>query len=240
MFGQSAAASIVPTYRKFPTGYVTTGLVQYIDPFYSDIYGTTAVDLSTAGNNATINGGMNAAGTGWALGTNKYLTLGLPNFDLDNSFTSEVWMYLTTDTAAQLLAFVSKYASSGFRRWGFGQAGPSGADSSRVIMVSTLTFDFSYGAPITYNTWCQWVFSMGPSTYTLYRNGVPEITNSRIAGSLNTGNTSDIVAGGPFGTVVSQYFSDTTRMGLTRLYTTELTSTEVLQNYNANKSDYGL
>ena len=60
--------------------------------------------------------------------------------------------------------------------------------------------------------------------------------NHSLSSILNTNNS--IYLGSYNGGEYSQWFDG--KIGITRLYNTSLTSAEVLQNFNADKSKYGL
>jgi hypothetical protein len=96
------------------------------------------------------------------------------------------------------------------------------------------------GFPV--NTWKQLVavFDFVGDTLTVYRDGVSGGTTS-LVGVGQVSNTSPVgiagrVASGTGGLQVP--FKGT--VGIIRMYDTSLTSAQVLQNFNADKSKYGL
>jgi hypothetical protein len=87
-------------------------------------------------------------------------------------------------------------------------------------------------------TWRQFVVSLaaGGAGFRIYVNGSDVGGSTTTIGSVNTNNP--FYAGGRIGSFVRGYAD--AWMGLTRVYNKNLTASEVLQNYNANKADYGL
>ena len=92
----------------------------------------------------------------------------------------------------------------------------------------------------TTNTWYQIVYVFnngGTKTIETFVNGVNIGTVSHgLASILNS--TNPLYIGSYNGGEFSQWFDG--RIGITRLYNTSLTSSQVLQNFNADKSKYGL
>jgi len=95
----------------------------------------------------------------------------------------------------------------------------------------------------TVNTWVQAVavFNFGVAkTLTVYRNGVSAGSIS-LAGVNQVSNTNFVSIAGRVtadGSSALNKFKGT--IGVIRMYDTSLTSTQVLQNFNADKSKYGL
>jgi hypothetical protein len=96
------------------------------------------------------------------------------------------------------------------------------------------------GFPV--NTWRQLVavFDFVSDTLTVYRNGVSGGTTS-LVGVGQVSNTSPVGIAGRVAVSTGTLqvpFKGT--VGIIRMYNTSLTSSQVLQNYNADKSKYGL
>jgi hypothetical protein len=96
------------------------------------------------------------------------------------------------------------------------------------------------GFPV--NTWRQLVavFDFVGKTLTVYRNGVSGGTTS-LVGVNQVSNTNLVSMAGRVtadGSSANNKFKGT--VGIIRMYDTSLTSSEVAQNYNADKSKYGL
>lgn len=115
----------------------------------------------------------------------------------------------------------------------FAQLG-SGSGSGATLFVNSTLY------PITLDTWYQvvYVFKNGASkTLETFINGVSIGTvNHSLASILNT--TNNLYIGSYNNGEFPQYMNG--RIGVTRLYNTALTASEVLQNYDADKSKYRL
>jgi hypothetical protein len=92
----------------------------------------------------------------------------------------------------------------------------------------------------TLNTWYQLVYVFtngGTQTLQTFVNGSSIGTvNHSLASILNTGT--NLYIGSYNGGEFPQWFDG--RIGIVRLYNAALTAAQVLQNYNANRSIYGL
>jgi hypothetical protein len=92
----------------------------------------------------------------------------------------------------------------------------------------------------TIGTWYQIVYVFtngGTKTLQTFVNGVSIGTvNHNLASILNTSNP--LYIGSYNGGEFSQWFDG--RIGITRIYNAALTSSQVLENFNADKSKYGL
>ena len=92
----------------------------------------------------------------------------------------------------------------------------------------------------TVDTWYQLVYvftNVASNTIETFVNGVSIGTVSHsLASLLNT--TNPLYIGSYNGGEFSQWFDG--RIGITRLYNAALTSSQVLQNFNADKTKYGL
>ena len=98
------------------------------------------------------------------------------------------------------------------------------------------TSDFT----MTLNTWYQltYVFTnVANNNIITYVNGVSQSTATHgFASILNT--SANLYLGSYNGGEYSQWFDG--RIGIVRLYNAALSSTDILQNFNADKSKYGL
>jgi len=231
--------------------YVTLNLLQYIDPFESTIGGSTASDLSGNGNDATVVNSLTTTGTkgsarsGWRLddtgGSSGYLNLGFTNYNWDSGgnggVTFETFFQIETGASPDASSIMSQYTSA------------------RQIMIN-LALTSPYKALIQMQGSSNYIqaFQTGASiwdgnvhhvaiTYengvegNLYIDGVSEYDQTVDIGNYQTNQP--LLAGGPRDTGQIRGFDDA-YMGLTRVYDRALTADEIVQNYNANKADYGL
>lgn len=225
---------------------VTSGLVLYYDPSNTASY---------SGSGTTINSLVSPNLTGtmsnitW---TNPYFTYNGTSSQVsiaDNallepgagSWTMEAWVRQTASgndvvlgkfDPGGLAADVS-YSIRTTNTSYYAQLG-SGSGSGSTLFVNSTTF---VG---TLNTWYQlvYVFTNGATkTLQTFVNGASIGTvNHSLASILNT--TANLYLGSYNGGEYAQWFEG--RIGIVRLYNTALTSSEVLQNFNANRGLYGL
>ena len=238
--------------------YVTTDLLQYIDPFASTISGTsvgsTVSDLSGNGFDATIIvQSLSATVNGFELNQSsagKLNLLNTNNLDTTSGLTFEVWFrnndsnpqsnevefmgYLDRADNRPLVLVGNKRSTENNVVFG-STRGTSGTDTE---------IKSSYDLSANYGVWNQWVLTIGSSNgTTLYRNASVEISSGNYVTNANVANQF-ITAGGGVGWDGSSFKYnrgyDNAYLGLIRIYQKELSEAEATQNYDANKADYGL
>ena len=221
---------------------VTSNLVLWYDP---------SVSASYSGSGSTIN---NLASISLS-GTMSNITYTSPYFSYNGSssqitvadnallepgsgdWTMEVWVNQSVATGSQVI---------------LGKFDPGGGseDVSYAIRVSSgnVRADFGNGSTamntsnyaLSIGTWTQLVYvfnNVANNNIITYVDGVQQATTTHsFASILNT--SANLYLGSYNGGEYSQYFNG--RIGITRLYSAALSSADVLQNYNANKSKYGL
>ena len=230
-----------PTITSTPT-IVTTNLVLHYDPSNVSSYpgsGTTINDLSVNGLNGSLSNITFTSPYFTYNGTSSQVTR------LDNSllepgsgdWTMEVWVNQTGSTGSQVI---------------LGKFDPGGAsqDVSYAIRVSSglVRADFGNGSTamntsnysLSSSTWYQltYVFNnVANNNVITYVNGVQQATTTHsFASILNT--SANLYLGSYNGGEYSQYFDG--NIGITRLYSSALSASQVQQNFNADKSKYGL
>jgi hypothetical protein len=254
---QTVTPSITPTKTPTPTPTMgvqpVTGSFYYYDPGNPSSYsgsGTTLNDISGNGRNASLaNNPTYTSGTGGYFtfnGSNNYI-IGPNAYNAGNtSHTIEIWVRPTssnvnlwTDTDAQTP--ISGYHSSG------GQINPTGPFQTIITNLYNTTNGVERvvnGAGSYLNNWVQIVRTYTGTTLTGYINGT-----AGTPGTINWTPPWLSSAGiwymlyGPSETTTylgstANYFAG--RFGIIRFYNRALSSSEVLQNYNADKSKYGL
>ena len=225
---------------------VTSSLVLYYDPSNSASYpgtGTTITDLSGNGLNGTMSNitytspyfTYNGTSSQVSVADSALLEPGA------GSWTMEAWVRqtasgndvvlgkfdpggLSTDVSYSIRTTNTSY---------YAQIG-SGSGSGSTLFVNSTTF---VG---TSNTWYQlvYVFTNGATkTLETYVNGASIGTvNHNLASILNT--TANLYIGSYNNGEYAQWFDG--RIGIVRLYNSALTSDQILQNYNVDRSKYGL
>jgi hypothetical protein len=239
--GNSATKAFLNGNQIWPTS-VSSGLVLYFDPSNTASYpgsGTTITDLSGNGMNGTMSNitftspyfSYNGTNSQVAITDNALLEPG------SGDWTMEVWVNQTNSGNDVVL----------------GKFDPGGTSSD--VSYSIRTTNTSYYAQIgngsgayvnstthvgTTNTWYQIVYvftNVAANTLQTFVNGnsIGSVNHS-LASLLNT--SANLYLGSYNNGEYSQWFDG--KIGITRLYNKALTSTEVLNNYNADKSKYGL
>ena len=235
-----------PTPTETPAVPVTTNLVLYYDPSNSSSYpgiGTTISDLSGNGLNGSMSG---------ITFTSPYFTYDGTSSQVrvaDNSllepgsgdWTMEVWVNQSVSGGDVVLGKfdnggLASDVSYSIRTTGteyYGQIGSGSGLGSSLFVDST-----RYTG--TTDTWYQIVYVFkngGTKTLETFVNGssIGTVSHS-LASVLNS--TNPLYIGSYNGGEYSQWFDG--EIGITRLYNGALTSSDVLQNFNADKSKYGL
>jgi len=235
-----------PTPTSTPAVPVTSNLVLYYDPSNPSSYsgsGTVINDLSGNGLNGTMSNITYTSPYFTYNGTSSQVSVA-DNVLLEpgsGDWTMEVWVnqsVLGNDIV------LGKFDNGGLSQ-----------DVSYSIRTTNTTYYAQYGSGSgsgptlfanstsyvgTLNTWYQIVYvftNVATNTIETFVNGVSIGTVSHsLASILNV--TNPLYIGSYNGGEFSQWFDG--KIGITRLYNASLTSTQVLQNYNADKSKYGL
>jgi hypothetical protein len=222
----------------------TNGLVLYYDPSSVSSYpgsGTTITDLSGNGRNGTMSNitytypyfTYNGSSSQISVADNALLEPG------SGDWTMEVWV---NQSVAGNDVVLGKFPAGG-------------TQVSYSIRTSTSTYYAQMGSGIgsgatlfqnstfqvgTIGTWYQLVYvftNVAANTLQTFVNGssIGSVGHS-LASILNT--TTDLYIGSYNNGEYAQWFDG--KIGITRLYNRALTSAEVLNNYNTDKSKYGL
>lgn len=228
---------------------ITNGLVLHLDAAQLRSYpttGTTWTDLSGNGNNGTLtNGPTFDSGNGGSIvfdGTNDYVDMG-STFKFNNiNITYEFWFKVTDninsyrDIIMQASSDQSNYLSVVKARSGlFNGSVYMGFQGNNV--VSNLTGSQILNIVVNYTA----VLSLESGFYKmyLYRNGILEnqLTTSISSYNMNSWPNFQTRIGGGTSTYPEPFKGD---IYIGRGYNRALSATEVLQNYNATKSRFGL
>jgi hypothetical protein len=217
---------------------VTDGLVLYMDAGFLPSYsrnGTTWNDLSGNDNNGTLTNGPTFSSANGGIivfdGTNDYAVKTSPSNIPNNQSakTISVWFYSSRDNNFQdtMLATNSGVFNSGVSLKVNNQRKMVVEDlNGNLILTSTVT-------PIT-NVRYNFTFTTTGTTNKIYVNGLQDATNTF---THPTGSVTGIYLGS------NQNAGNPHLMGgiaIVLYYNRELSATEVLQNYNAQKARFGL
>jgi hypothetical protein len=228
---------------KFTTpSIVTSNLVLWYDPSNSVSYpgsGSTITNLASTSLNGTMSNitytdpyfSYNGSNSQINVADNALLEPGT------GDWTMEAWVYLSSSSGSKVVlgkfdpGGASQDVSYSIRIQGAGIYSQIG-NGSTVVDTPLYTLPLNTWTHVTY-VWK----NVATNSLEAYINGVSvgSVSHS-FASILNT--PSNLYIGSYNGGEYSQYMNG--RIGITRLYSAALTSAQVLQNYNADKSTYGL
>jgi hypothetical protein len=217
---------------------VTSGLTMLLDAGFIPSYpksGLTWSDLSYNGNNGTLTNGptysSNSGGTIVFDGTNDYVNGPAISAQLTGNITVEAWIYITSGPSDWVRIIGTGSNPSGNRTFGLWY------DISRRLLWQR------YGATdpsiypvnvLNYNTWYYVAATTSGNSHALYVNG-SSIGTSTATGPWTASNETITI-----GSAVGIHTYLTGNISIARIYTRGLSASEILQNYNAQKSRFGL
>jgi hypothetical protein len=207
---------------------VTDGLVLYLDAANTRSYpgtGITWSDLSRGGNNGTlINGPTFNSGFGGSMvfdGTNDYVSGSCTTVNANVGMTTFIWVR-TTITSPQVFFSHTSGANNGFRLE---------IDGGQFLLTFGGVANYSSGNGVSDGNWKQLVVTTVGTTGRIYING--NLVASPTVGTMQGTPNQFVISGSTIrflnGNVASVI-----------LYNRDLSAAEVLQNYNATKSRFGL
>ena len=236
-----------------PNNYVTNGLVLNLDPANIKSYqgsGSTLSDLSTSSNHATLIGSPthNASNGLTFNGTSQYGRIpsvnGVSNFTNTQQYSVEIWFNPSNGQPnAGEAELLEKWDLNNEPRYPYVFRYNENLSRMFVACYDGSNFPSLSVSGIPVNTWKQivGVFDFVTKTLTVYKDGVS-------AGSISLNGVGQVSNSSPtaIGTRLnssSGYLSGIMfkgTVGIIRMYNKALSSTEILQNFNANKTRYGL
>ncbi len=234
---------------KYSPKIITNGLVLSLDAANNKSYpgtGTTWTDLSGNSNNGTLTNGptFSAANQGSIVfdGTNDYIdTVNTgTTFQFANvTFTVSLWIKTSTTSGGVI---ISKGATASTAGWMFQFESGGAVSGTTKGSDGTNTYNRTSASTVNNNTWRNVVAVYTTNTTTLASN----TTSIYIDGILSNGT-------GTLGGLVYATTTDTVQIGRRPsgaywsgsvsnllIYNIALTAAEILQNYNATKSRFGL
>jgi len=222
-----------------PENIVTNGLILNLDSSKANSYsgvGNTIYDLSGFGNTGTLTNGPTFSGlNGGAIvfdGSNDTIPFTISNFN--NILSVEIWMKMTSFTLGMPFGFY-KYDVLSYN----GAIGYNTSNSDMYGLTSTQVTNLGL-----LNQWKHYIFEMRSDVpYTnnkIYVNGeiqtLSQILFSEISNLRNFNNGSGKISGW----LADGGYNQSMDLGSFRIYNRALTQQEILQNYNATKSRFGL
>ena len=237
-----SAAEIAQNYEaqksKFANTIVQQGLVLNIDaanPYSYGGAGTTVYDtsntaLSWTSTNVTYNSdpikyfSFN--------GSNSSLVSSTSTAYDSQTITMECWCYPSSLSQSGFL-FEKGAVNTQYSMFFNGD----GVFYFRTMSISTQDLSFTSSAYLTANAWNHIVCTYGAGTKTVYINGAQGPQQTSLTGTLPTGQTNQYI--GKYG-AVGDNFPFNGRIAESRVYNIALSAAQVLQNYNATRTKYGL
>jgi hypothetical protein len=233
--------SITPT-TPAPS-VVLSNLILYFDSFNTTSYngsGTTIYDISGNNRNGTITGSPTWTSNYFTF-SDDYITtpnLGLAIPSANESHSVELWVY-PTDNGVLVQYNGQPTPNASYHHSAIEIVGGN-LEVGLWDGISAVASTGNIGA-VSFNQWHQLVLTYNGSVCKGYIDGVYK-------GSVNVAWSSPMNASLPF--YMNFGYRDTTsqgdgtdfngRFGIMRVYNKELTASEVLNNYNADKSTYGI
>jgi len=223
----------LPTYQSSSNIMVNQGLTLYLYATNPNCYpgsGTSIYDLSGYGNNGTLYNGVAYSSTyGGGLvfdGVDDYIII--PGNGTVNASRPTVELVMTTSTNGGNILAQGQYGSN----WGFGVGVKSGA-----IMARNNSGDANYSVNNSGLVHVVVVWDGSGNQY--YKNG-QYLGRTTTNYSPNPGG--DVTIGGVRSQVPSQNLQEfaNSTVNIVRIYNRALSPTEILQNFNSIKTQFGL
>jgi hypothetical protein len=239
----TSSSTPTPTPSTTPLIPVTSNLVLYFDPSNSSSYsgsGTVINDLSGNGLNGNMSNitftspyfSFNGSSSEISVADNSLLEPG------SDDWSVEFWVNHSVIAGASRI-LIAKTDGGLSSDWGYGLRTAGNGNTFMEIGNGTTSLQSSVTA-LTTNTWYQVVgvwTNVSSNSLALYVNGnlIGSISHS-FTSIKNT--TSPLYIGSFNGGQFSQWLNG--RMGVVRMYNKALSGSEITQNFNADKSKYGL
>lgn len=230
---------------------VTSGLVLYLDAANPRSYvsgSTTWSDLTISGNNGTlINGPTFSSANGGSIvfdGTDDYVGGSLPTFNVG---CISMWILPSTTVNASSSGqaiLTLRWTGVTNSEWYIALGSVTTQLTNEYITVLDVVTGrrtgITNGGSLLANVWHNLTFNIESGTYKIYINGIRVNETVGGPGGVTQLTSPNILAIGALsrGTLLSLPFSG--RISTIQLYNRALSAFEILQNYEATKSRFGL
>jgi hypothetical protein len=235
--------------RYVASTIVTDGLVLNLDASNPSSYpgsGTNWNDLSGNGNAGTLTNGptFNSSNGGTIVfdGTNDYVSITNPSTIRNQNFTVSVWINPEVQNAAIISIMDFDHANTPNQGWVMQSEDAltnkyfyfAWHDGSTFQPVGS--YGTGKGIQITTSVWQNLTYSKNGTTLIAYKNGSQIYTATAGNGNVFYQNNRNIIIAGS--ALATRNFKGS--YPNTLIYNRALSAGEVLQNYNAQKSKFGL
>jgi hypothetical protein len=221
---------------------ITDGLVLYLDAANTRSYpgsGTVWSDLSRGGNNGTLtNGPTFDAGNGGSIvfdGVNDFVSVNSSSTIPigSNARTLSIWFYTVASTWVGDVNNLFQYGGATTRS----SLGIDFHISYPQMQLWTYGDDMVFNSTFSQIGWKNITVTYnGNVTILIYENGIFTQTKT-LSGVLNTSST-PLYIGSANPAIISTYYLG--NIANVQIYNRALSATEILQNYNATKTRFGL
>jgi hypothetical protein len=239
-------STVTPTPSSTPS-IVTSNLQLYLSP--GSYSGSGSVwDTSIGLIDATLTGSPSYnLSSGFTFnGTTQYGRIssvdGVTNFTGPQNYTVEIWFRPDSgQPSATLSTIFEKWNQTSQSRYPYVFRFNETSGTVQVAAYDGTNNPTTSIAGFSTGEWYQsvGVYDFGTQILTQYKNGVSGSTVS-LVGLGNIGNTSSVGIGHRISTAGGTQFMFKGTIAIVRIYDNSLTDAEVLQNFNADKSKYGL
>jgi hypothetical protein len=223
---------------------VTSGLVFMLDAGYIPSYpknGTTWSDLSGNNNNGTLTNGptYNSANDGFfGFATDDYVLV--PENSALNTQTPSIEMWIKTNSTNQNGMWFEKGQLNA--QYNLFQEGTSFYWRQRISTGGVINLSMTTSTYLSTSSWAQVVATFTSGDRKIYVNGVVAASDTQTGTIVTDTNGVSIGVWGGFTTRPADgrgYFYNG-NIAIVRVYNIALTQSQILQNYNAQKSRFGL
>jgi hypothetical protein len=241
--GWSNTISVTPSNPAVPTGWLC------IDPNNSSSYSGSGSIVNNLGSYGILTGTKTAAvtyttGTGISRnvfdfnGSSSYISYG--SFNFGNTFTISAWVYPRAKASINgLLTNVGPNVNTvGFKvAWNSWQS-----SDNRMLFEAGGPTEWSVPRSkentVTMNEWQQltYVFDKTNERILFYKNGLPvDTTSIKTAADIDTNNSSFYI-----GAYIGGSYAMNAQLGLLKVYNSTLNASQIYDDYNATKGEFGL
>ena len=222
---------------------VTDGLVLYLDAANVKSYpgsGTVWRDIVGSNNGTLTNGPIYSSTNGGSIvfdGMNDYVNTN-SSINTGQNFSIGIWAFLTKSGRNAL--FVNSYPFTPNVGWYFFIGGFSRVNNISLAIGNDQAYSFTAANAFNTNRWNNFAatVSNGGSNILLYINGVLQTDVTTQLTSINIQYTTTNWKVGALISPVADYMGG--NISQTQIYNRTLSSQEILQNYNATKTRFGL
>jgi hypothetical protein len=239
---------------NFSPKIVTDGLVLYLDAANTRSYpgtGTTWSDLSRSGNNSTlVNGPTFNSANGGAIvfdGSNDYADITNPLNIQAQNITISTWTYPSSATYAITSLIDYDHSSTILQGWVLQSEDATTNRYYYFAYYDGSTFQPSTGIgagkgiQLTTSIWQNLTYTKNGTSIIGYLNGIQVFTSTAGSSTISYQSNRTMRIGGVVSTLPGvglRFYNG--RVSPTQVYNRALSATEVLQNYNATKTRFGL